>query len=70
VKQEYNGKEPFFDIAEVESTTPDGNRESFPRNGHTYYSLASLYTDDGGHLNKTGRKKVSEQLLLLLVSLN
>ncbi len=70
VKKEYKGKEPIFDIAEIESTNPDGTINSFTRNGQSYYSMASLYTDDGGHLNKTGRRKVAEQLLLLLVSLN
>ena len=66
---EYKGKDPILDIAAIESTKPDGSRQSFEVNGNTYYSMVPEYTYDGGHLNETGRKKVAEQLLLLLVNL-
>jgi len=65
----YQGKEPVFDIAEIESTKPDGSRQVFEQNGVTYYSLAPEYTYDNGHLNEIGRKKVAEQLLLLFLNL-
>jgi hypothetical protein len=51
--------EPIFDIAEVESTLPDGTRTFFTRDGERIYTLANLYTDDGGHLNAIGRQYVS-----------
>lgn len=68
VRMEYGGKEPVFDIAEIESTYPDGRRETFTKEGNTYYSLLSEYTYDGGHLNEIGRKKVAEELLIFLAN--
>jgi hypothetical protein len=69
VKQ-YEGKEPIFDIAKIQSTNPDGTRCSFSKDGKTYYSMVPEYTNDGGHLNEVGRKKVAEQFLILLANLN
>ena len=68
--QEYHGKAPIFDLAKIESTFLNGTRCSFTKDGKTYYSMAPEYTNDGGHLNETGRKKVAEQLLILLANLN
>ena len=65
----YSGIEPVFDIAKIESTFLDGTRSTFQKDKKTYFSMAPEYTDDGGHLNKTGQKIVAEQLLLLLVNL-
>lgn len=48
-------KDPIFDLARFESTRPDGSRVSFEEGGHTYYSLAPEYSDDGGHLNDLGQ---------------
>jgi len=67
--KEYKGKDPILDIATIESTKPDGSRQSFEVDGAKYYSLYPGYTMDWGHLNETGRKKVAEQLLLLMVNL-
>jgi hypothetical protein len=58
--------EPIFDLAAVESTYPDGRRESFTSEGKTYYTLIKDYTDDGGHLNKTGRKLAAMKLIEIL----
>jgi len=66
----YKGKEPIFDIAIIESTHPDGTRSAFTEDGKTYYIMVPEYTYDHGHLNETGRKKVAEQLLILLANLN
>ncbi len=65
----YQGKEPLLDIAKIESTKPDGSRQAFDQNGVTYYSMAPEYSYDNGHLNEIGRKRVAEQLLLLLINL-
>ena len=69
VVAEYKNKEPVFDLAKLESTYPDGSQETFTESGKTYYSLIPAYTDDGGHLNETGRKIIAEQLLLFLINL-
>ena len=69
LRKEYDGKAPIFDLAEVESTFPNGIRSSFTKDGRTYYSLVPDYTHDGGHLNEKGRRIVAEQLLILLAGL-
>ena len=70
LRNEYKGKAVFFDLAEIESTFPNGNRCVITKGGTTALSLVPEYTHDGGHLNEKGSKKVAEQLLLLLVSQN
>jgi len=70
LRNEFEGKEPIFDLAKMESTHPDGGMETFTKDGENYYSLVPDYTDDGGHLNKKGRKIVAEQLLILLANLS
>ncbi len=65
----YRGKEPIFDIARLESTFSDGSRERFFHDGKEYYALIPDYTDDGGHLNQTGRHYIAEQLLIFLADL-
>ncbi len=69
LRREYGGKAPLFDIAQAESTHPDGTRSSFTKSGTTYYSLAPEYTDDGGHLNEQGQRAVAQELLMLLAKL-
>ena len=63
---QYYANELIFDLAASESTYPDGKRESFSSNGQTYYTLIKDYTDDGGHLNKTGRKLAATKLIEIL----
>ena len=70
IRNKYTGKDAIFDIADIESTFPDGKRCYFENNGKQYYALVPEYTDDGGHLNIIGRKKVAEQLLLLLINIS
>ncbi len=69
ILDKYKGREPVFDIAEIESVHPDGTREFFFEQSRVFYSLFPGYTDDGGHLNKIGRRHVAEQFLLLLLNL-
>ena len=66
VREAYQGNEPFFDLAKVESTYPDGSRSSHTENGFTYYSMVNAYTDDGGHLNETGREVMAGALIQAL----
>jgi len=70
LRKEYEGKGSLFDIAKIESTFPNGARCSFTKDGKTYYSMVPEYSNDGGHLNELGRKKVAEQFLILLAQLN
>ena len=69
LRKEYMGREPFFDLAAIESTSPNGNRLYFTQNGKAGYALAPEYTTDGGHLNTIGRKLVAEQLFILLANI-
>ena len=61
--------EPFFDLAFVESVGPDSKRCYTSKGTDKVFIMASEYTDDGGHLNSLGRKKVAEQLLIVLAEL-
>ena len=67
--KEYEGKESIFDLAKIESTTPDGSRAVFEKDGKTYPRMVPEYTNDGGHLNELGKKRVAEQLIILLANL-
>jgi hypothetical protein len=62
----YGGKEPVFDLAVVESTRPDGERETIQFGGRTSHALVPAYTTDGSHLNEMGRRRVAEELLVFL----
>ncbi|OPY00315.1 MAG: hypothetical protein A4E58_00068 [Syntrophorhabdus sp. PtaB.Bin006] len=70
LRKEYQGKQPLFDLARIESTYPDGTRSSFTKGENTYDSLVPEYTYDGGHLNEKGRRVVAEALLVFLANLN
>lgn len=63
----YHGVEPVFDLATVESTTPDGARCRQRHRGDWIPALAPCYTDDGGHLNALGRGIVAEAFAEFLV---
>ena len=52
----YEGREPVFDLAALESRRPDGSRFAFRYAGETVDALAPEYTDDGGHLNEVARQ--------------
>lgn len=69
MRAEYKGEESVFDLAKIESTYIDGKRELFTRGDKNYYSLIPDYTDDGSHLNESGRKVVAEQFLLFLTKI-
>jgi hypothetical protein len=66
---EYYQDEPIFDVARAESTYPDGGRESFQKDGHTYYELIDAYTDSGGHLNEVGKIWVARELINSLATI-
>jgi len=66
LRKEYEGKEPVFDLAMIESTYQDGNKEYFEFKGTKYPAMVPEYTTDGGHLNEKGRDIVAEKLLAFL----
>jgi hypothetical protein len=58
--------EPIFDLARIESTRPDGSRSYVVAGSDTVEVLAGEYTDDGGHLNGTGRAVAAAEFLKVL----
>ena len=55
--------EAIFDIAEIESTLRQGQRSYFISGNDTIYTLAAIYTADGGHLNALGRQHVAADFI-------
>jgi hypothetical protein len=70
LKQTYAGRAPIFDLAAVESTFPDGSRETVDVGGTTVPALAPALTDDGGHLNEAGRRAVADKFIRFLAELD
>jgi hypothetical protein len=68
--KEYRDTGLVFDLAKVESTYPDGSRTQFKNDNKLYAYLIPNYTNDGGHLNKTGRGIVAEKFLIFLTNLS
>jgi len=66
LRETYAGTDPIFDLAEVESTHPDGSRSYFMSGNQRIYTMAPEFTTDGGHLNEAGRRIEAERLLLVL----
>jgi hypothetical protein len=58
----------IFDLAEVESTHVDGSRSYTVVAGEPIYTLTPEYTDDGGHLNATGRQPAAKKMLITLAN--
>ncbi len=69
IRKEYASSGLLFDLAAVEAELPDGKQCSFRQHGKRYEALAPQYTDDGGHLNRDGRKRVAGQFLSFLSGL-
>ena len=55
--------DPIFDLESVESTYPDGSRESFSVGGKEYYSLVPAFSGDGTHLNLEGSRRAGRTLV-------
>ena len=67
LRTHYAGR-PLFDLAAAEATDASGRRETFVLAGTAAESLRAAYTDDGGHLNATGRTVASIEFLRALAS--
>jgi hypothetical protein len=59
----------LFDLAAVESRLSATKKATFRTDGKDYELLNRALTDDGGHLNATGRRLVAIELLRTLSSL-
>ena len=68
LRAEYAKDNTLFDLALVESTLADGSRAAYESAGTRYYAMQPGYTDDGGHLNKTGRRFVVERFIAFLAN--
>ncbi len=69
LRNTYANREPIFDLAEVESTRPDGSRSYFIDGGKKVETLVPEYTSDSGHLNEIGRRAAAECLIRVLATI-
>jgi hypothetical protein len=68
LRQAYRGREPIFDLAQVESTGPDGTAVTVEWAGYRAPAMAPQYTEDGGHLNAAGRLRAARELVAVLAA--
>lgn len=57
------GEDRVFDLAAIESTTPDGGRQEFRYRDQPYYALHTGYASDLGHLNAEGSEIAARAFL-------
>ena len=69
LKATYARSGAVFDLAELEAVGPDGLKCYGTKGSQRVSLMAQQYTDDGGHLNATGRKRIAEQLLVKLAEI-
>jgi hypothetical protein len=65
----YSKTGPFFDLAHIESVNASGFGCYAVKGANKVSVMAPEYTEDGGHLNSLGRKKIAEQLLISLAEI-
>jgi len=70
MRREYAEREPLFDLAAIESTDAEGTQQRFEFNGQSGLALFPPYASDGRHLGELGRRRVAEELLVLLASIS
>jgi len=66
LRREYAGREPLFDLARIESVSPNGTQTTVEWHGKVVPAMYPGYTDDGGHLNAEGRRIAARHLIALL----
>lgn len=69
LRKTYQGREPIFDLARVESTAPDGTAVTVESSGIVAPAMAPVYTDDGGHLNSIGKLRAARELISVLAAI-
>lgn len=57
-----------FDLAEAESTYPNGTKAQLYKNKSKFEYLISEYSHDGGHLNNVGKQRIAEELVKFLAA--
>ena len=62
----YAATAPVFDLALLQATAADGSPSYVRFGSRLVPRLAPEWTYDGGHLNPTGRRRLAEQLLVML----
>jgi hypothetical protein len=65
LRQNYD-QSRIIDIARVESMNPDETQEQFTMDGEQHPALSPAYTNDGGHLNEAGQRKVAAEMIRVL----
>jgi hypothetical protein len=68
LRQAYQGRKPVFDLARIESTTPNGVAVAVEWKGNNIPAMDPAYTDDGGHLNSTGKLRAARELVAILAA--
>ncbi len=68
LRQTYQGRDPIFDLARVESTAPDGTLITAEWQGSVAPALVPAFTDDGHHLNAAGRLRAARELISVLAA--
>lgn len=69
LRNAYSKTELIFDLALIETVNPDGFRCYAVKGAEKVHVMAPEYTEDGGHLNSRGRRKVAEQLLIIIAEM-
>jgi hypothetical protein len=69
LRQAYQGREPIFDLARIESTDPNGASVTYEWKGSVVPVMDSAYTNDGGHLNTVGKLRAARELISVLASI-
>lgn len=69
LRSEYEGIDPIFDLARLQSTRPDGSRSFVRHQAREIYMLAPEWTYDDGHLNEAGERYVAERFLVTLAEI-
>jgi lysophospholipase L1-like esterase len=59
----------LFDLADIEAHDSKGELCSFSHRNKTRAKLAESYSNDGGHLNETGRQLVAQGFYALALAL-
>lgn len=69
MRSEYYETELVFDLARLESTHQNGNRELFRSGNARYEALVPEYASDGRHLNLSGSEYIARELLNYLAEI-
>ena len=69
LRKAYQGHEPIFDLAQIESVDPNGKNVTVEYGGLKTPAMATEYTNDGGHLNDLGSIRAARELVSVLASI-